>query len=256
MIITNLIRIIIFLSGHFKVLGSWLTAYAHCSFLLVAPTSAFYYCDLASAEAITTVAGDIRSQHGNPTVLINNAGTVNRTPLLHTSDEALNRIFATNTLAPYRLLQAFLPAMIAADHGIVVTMASVAGYFTPPGIVDYSMSKAAVAALHDGLSSELIARYGAPHVRTVCVVPNFVRTKLADGLVYDSPFVSPMLEPDQVAKAVVAQVLSGRSGWVIMPKSAAWFGMLVKAWPWWMQRLLALSPAITELTRGVEKKVG
>jgi short-subunit dehydrogenase len=218
----------------------------------VAPTTSFYPCDLASAEGIAAVTAQIQAEHGHPTVLINNAGTINRTPILQTRDTQLTRIFATNILAPYRLLQAFLPSMVAANHGIVVTLTSVAGYVTPPGMVDYSMSKAAVVALHEGLSSELVSRYNAPRVRTICVVPNFVRTNLAKDFVYDSPFVSPMLEAEAVAKSIVGQLLTGRSGYVIIPKSAGWFGMLIRAWPWWMQRLLSISPSITEVTRRAE----
>lgn len=196
---------------------------------------------------------EIKAKHGNPTVLINNAGTINRATILETKDAQLTRLLATNVLAPYRLIQAVLPSMVAANHGIVVTVTSVAGYITPPGMVDYSMTKAAAVALHEGLSSELVVRYNAPGVRTICVVPNFVRTHLARDFVYDSPFISPMLEPEAVAKAVVSQVVSGRSGYVVMPKSAGWFGLLIRAWPWWMQRLLSVSPSIAEVTRRAEE---
>lgn len=218
----------------------------------MAPTASFYQCDLASGEAIAAVTAEIQAAHGHPTVLINNAGTINRAPILQTGDTQLTRIFATNVLAPYRLLQAFLPSMMATNHGIVVTVTSVAWYVTPPGMVDYSMFKAAAVAMHEGLSSELVARYNAPRVRTICVVPNFVRTNMAKDFVYDSPFVSPMLEAEAVAKGIVAQLLTGRSGYVVTPKSAGWFGMLIRAWPWWMQRMLSISPSITEVTRRAE----
>jgi all-trans-retinol dehydrogenase (NAD+) len=221
---------------------------------LVAPTTSFYQCDLTSADAIAAVMAKIQAQHGHPTVLINNAGTINKASIIQTSDAELTRLLGTNLLAPYRLLQAVLPSMVASNHGIVVTVASVAGYMTAPGMVDYSMSKAAAVALHEGLSSELVSRYNAPSVRTICVVPNFVRTHLARDFVYESPFVSPMLEPEAVSEGIVAQILAGRSGWVIMPKSAGWMYMvLIRIWPWWMQRLLSISPSITEVTRQAER---
>jgi all-trans-retinol dehydrogenase (NAD+) len=138
--------------------------------------------------------------------------------------------------------------MVRANHGMIVTIASVAAYVTPAGMVDYSSSKSAAIALHEGISTELTTRYHAPKVRTVCVVPNFVRTTLAQGFHYNSPFVSPMLEPETVAEAVVAKVLSGRGGWVVLPKSAGWFGMMVRCWPWWMQRMLA--GAIADVASG------
>jgi all-trans-retinol dehydrogenase (NAD+) len=216
--------------------------------VLVAPNAHFLRVDLTSGKTITDVAQRIRVEHGEPTILINNAGIINKSPILSTPDENLVKLFTTNTLAYYRVVREFVPAMVSNNHGMIVTMASVASYVTPAGMTDYSSSKSAAIALHEGITSELTACYNAPMVRTLCVVPNFVRTRLAQGLVYNSPFVSPMLEPETVAEAVIAKVLTGRGGWVVLPKSAEWFGMVVRCWPWWMQRLLA--GAIADVAKG------
>ncbi|KAJ0267388.1 hypothetical protein COL922a_014948, partial [Colletotrichum nupharicola] len=59
--------------------------------------------------------------------------------------------------------------MIKRNHGMVVTVASQAGYTVTPNMVDYSATKAAAIAFHEGLGAELVTRYNAPRVRTVLI---------------------------------------------------------------------------------------
>ena len=126
--------------------------------------------------------------------------------------------------------------MVAANHGMVVMMASLAAYLTPPSMTSYCGTKAAAVALHEGLTAELRERYGAPGVRTVLVVPNFTRTKMLDGLANNDRFLNPTLEAATVADAAFLKIVSGDSGVVGLPRTVSWFGMTVRSWPWWMQR--------------------
>jgi short-subunit dehydrogenase len=41
--------------------------------------------------------------------------------------------------------------MIAKNHGMVITVASLAAYVTAPNLVDYTASKAAALVFHEGL---------------------------------------------------------------------------------------------------------
>ena len=86
-------------------------------------------------------------------MLIHNAGITNHHTILTTPDHLLERIFALNTLAHYRLTKEFLPHMIGPNHGTIVTIASIAGFVTAPGMVDYCGTKAAAIAFHEGLTA-------------------------------------------------------------------------------------------------------
>ena len=194
--------------------------------------------DLTSASAIATTASTIRSTYGNPTILILNAGIVNRRSLLSLPDALLTRIFAINTLSHYRLAREFLPAIAAANHGAVVTVASLAGFVTAPGLIDYASTKAAAVAFHEGVAAELKYRYAAPRVRTVCVCPNFTRTKLIADFKGDGNWMNPVFEVETVAEAVFERVMSGQSGFLVLPRTAEWSVLTVRSWPWWLQRLL------------------
>lgn len=119
---------------------------------LVAPPNVHYFpCDLANPDAIKTVTANINKHIGAPTILINNAGFVRGKSILDCTDEDLRLTFQINTISHYQLAQAFLPAMIKNNHGMIVTVASLASYVTVPRLVDYCASKAAALTFHEGL---------------------------------------------------------------------------------------------------------
>ena len=207
--------------------------------------------DLSDPEDVKSVCNDVKSQHGNPTIVFNNAGIANHHTILDLSDARIERLVAVNQLAHYRIAREFLPAIAAANHGMFVTVASLAGFVVPAGLVDYCGSKAAAVAFHEGLASELVHRYNAPTVRTICVCPNFARTKLAEGFVNKSNFVSPTLDAESVAEAVFEKVVSGDSGFVVLPKIHYWVATTVRAWPYWMQ--MGIAKGLAEVMRPYNK---
>ncbi|OQD91060.1 hypothetical protein PENANT_c001G11328 [Penicillium antarcticum] len=169
----------------------------------------FYECDITNPETIATTATSIRNTLGRPTILINNAGICTAKTILSTSPAQTHRMFAVNTFSHYHLAQEFLPDMISHNHGMVVTIASQAGYTVTPNMVDYSASKAAAIAFHEGLAAELLTRYAAPRVRTVLVTQGFTRTGLIKDLTPEDTWFNPLLCPESVAEGVVGQEASG-----------------------------------------------
>lgn len=122
--------------------------------------------DLASAPSIGKVCAQIRADHGAPTVLINNAGIASSKDILASTPESLQRTFAVNNIAQFLLVKEFLPSMIAANHGHIVTVASGNSFLPHAGNVDYACSKAGELAFHEGLTVDLRERYKAKGVRT------------------------------------------------------------------------------------------
>ena len=124
--------------------------------------------------------------------------------------------------------------MIRNNHGMVVTVASIAAWVTVPNMVDYAASKAAAHAFHEGLTAELKTRYNAPKVRTVLVNQGYTTTPLFKGFYNNSPFLMPSLHPETVAEAIVKQILKGESNQLILPAFANTLSM-VAALPHWYQ---------------------
>lgn len=200
-----------------------------------APSNVHYWkCDITSPREIAAVAQDIRSKVGYPTVLINNAGVVRGRSILDSSEKDIRFTFDVNSLAHYWIIKEFLPSLVENNHGMVVTVASVAAWCTVPNMVDYAASKHAALAFHEGLAAELATRYRARKVRTVVVNQGYTRTPLFEGYSNGAPFLMPELEPETVAEAIVRQVLSGKSGQIIRPAFANSLTVLA-AMPHWYQ---------------------
>lgn len=220
-------------------------------------------------KEIKAVAQKIRAQVGYPTVLINNAGVARGKAILEAKEKDVRFTFDVNSLAHYWLVQEFLPAMVENNHGMIVTVASIASWVTGecsqspllspspfppsfhpahmlckratlkpaklvPNMTDYASSKAAALAFHQGLTAELATRYNAPKVRTVSVHQGYTKTALFQGYNNTKDFFLPTLEPETVAEAIVRQVLSGRSGQIICPPMATAIPILAFM-PHWIQ---------------------
>jgi short-subunit dehydrogenase len=176
------------------------------------PSVRYFHCDLSSPSSISSAASSVRSTLGNPTVLINNAGVARGKTILESTEKDINLTFKVNAFSHYYLAQQFLPHMIANNHGMIVTVASLAGYLTAPSMVDYAASKSAAIAFHEGLASELATTYKAPKVRTVLMCQGYTRTALFEG------FDSAALFPETVADEIVKAVLSGKSQHLTLPE--------------------------------------
>jgi short-subunit dehydrogenase len=96
---------------------------------------------------------------------VNNAGIGNGDTIIAVKPERLHRLFNVNLVAPFLLVQQFLPEMIAANHGHIVNIASLASFSTQASNVDYAASKAGVLAFHEGIQQELKHTYKARAVR-------------------------------------------------------------------------------------------
>lgn len=119
--------------------------------------------------------------------------------------------------------------MVSKNHGLICTVASLAGFVTAPSMVDYAASKASAIAFHEGLASELVTHYKAPKVRTVLMCQGYTRTALFEG--FDSKF----LYPETVAEEIVKAVLGGKSKHMTLPETAWLIAPRLRSLPLWMQ---------------------
>ncbi|RCI14583.1 hypothetical protein L249_6811 [Ophiocordyceps polyrhachis-furcata BCC 54312] len=178
-----------------------------------------FHCDIRSPERVQAVAATVKAKIGHPTVIINNAGVFRGKSIATAEPGDIRLTFDVNTLAPYWVTKAFLSDMIDRNHGMIVTVSSIAAWLTLPKMVDYAASKAASMAFSEGLAAELSTLYKAPKIRVVSVHPGHTRTPLFEGFQQGADFMAPSLEPESISEAVVTQVLSGRSANVVLPET-------------------------------------
>ena len=112
--------------------------------------------DLNDKHSIEKGFGAALQEAGHFDVLINNAGAGVFGPLESFSDEELIAQFETLLLGPLRLIRLALPEMRARHSGLIVNVSSLAGEFPLPFMAAYSMFKAALSTMSEGLAFELL----------------------------------------------------------------------------------------------------
>jgi NADP-dependent 3-hydroxy acid dehydrogenase YdfG len=160
-------------------------------------------CDLSDLAAIERASRRITELAGGPpAIIVNNAGAFTVAPVHETSVDVFRRTLETNLTAPFALVRAFLPGMLARGQGHLVTLGSIADRAVFPGNAAYAASKHGVRALHEVLRAEL----RGSGVRASLVSPGPVDTELWDEIDPDNqPGFTPraqMLTPADVAEAV------------------------------------------------------
>jgi NAD(P)-dependent dehydrogenase (short-subunit alcohol dehydrogenase family) len=105
--------------------------------------------------------------------LVNAAGIIAAADVTTTSDAAWDDMMAVNVRAPFRILREAVPAL-AARHGAVVNLSSVAGTRVFPNLLAYSVSKGAVDQLTRATAIDLAGR----GIRVNAVNPGVVVTNL------------------------------------------------------------------------------
>ncbi|KAI9038615.1 NAD(P)-binding protein [Aspergillus affinis] len=197
----------------------------------------FYNVDITNVEDLQATAKRIRSEHGDPTVLINNAGTGSGRPILEIPTAQAQKVFNVNIVSHFLLIQEFLPSMVSRNHGHVVTMASTASFLTQGANVDYSCTKAAALSFHEGLGQELRFVYKAPSVRTTIVHPSWVRTAMIQRFLDKGLVNNAAIDPEDVAGAVVNQILSGYGAQIVLPPSLGWLSLFRGLPSWWQEKM-------------------
>ena len=99
-------------------------------------------------------------------------------PLAELSDEAFDKIMATNVRSNLWLCNRVLPGMAERGGGAVVIISSIAGIIASPMIGAYGMSKAADFAL----ARTLAAEWPGKNIRVNCVAPGLIKTDFARAL--------------------------------------------------------------------------
>ncbi|NFV48299.1 2-dehydro-3-deoxy-D-gluconate 5-dehydrogenase KduD [Clostridium botulinum] len=132
----------------------------------------FIQVDLTKRENIDKVVDGCMKAYGKIDVLINNAGTIIRTPLLEYKDEDWDKVMDININAVYHLSQAVAKIMDKQGYGKIINVASMlafqGGKFVPP----YTASKHAVAGLTKAFANEL----GSKNIQVNAIAPGYIET--------------------------------------------------------------------------------
>lgn len=162
--------------------------------------------DVTNGEAIR----DFATRTGGIDVLFNCAGWVHHGTVLDCDEAAFDASFDINVRSMYRMIRAFLPAMLERGGGSIVNMSSVAS--SVKGVPDrfaYGTTKAAVIGLTKSVARDFVDR----GIRCNAVCPGTV----------DTPSLHERMRAlgnyEEAYRAFVARQPMGRLG---RPEEIAW----------------------------------
>jgi short-subunit dehydrogenase len=158
--------------------------------------------DLSRDDEVTRLAERVRA--GRPlAVLVNNAGFGTSGRLADTAPGPQVAMLHLHVVAPMRLVQAALPAMLAERSGAVINVSSVAAFLFSPGTINYCATKAYLTVFSEGLAAEL----AGTGVRVQALCPGFTRTEFHQRMGMDAASLGRR-RPWLTAEYVVDQSLA------------------------------------------------
>ena len=125
--------------------------------------------DVTDGEAVKAIA----SEFPEVNVLYNCAGYVHAGTILECDEDAWSFSLNLNVTAMYRMIRAFLPAMLEAGGGSIINMSSIASSVKGiPNRFAYGATKAAVVGLTKSVAADFVTR----GIRCNAICPGTVET--------------------------------------------------------------------------------
>ncbi len=166
-------------------------------------------CDLTDAKAVAALGERVNQEYGRCDILVNNAGIgVLRKPLVELAVEDWDQMMHTNLRAPYLMIRALAPLMIAARSGHIINISSLAGKNALPEGAAYAASKWGLNGLTYSIAEEL----RQSNVRVSVIAPGSVNTKFGSPGSGKDP--KRMIQPEDVAGVVAMLVTQAPTSFV------------------------------------------
>ncbi|OXU28764.1 hypothetical protein TSAR_003283 [Trichomalopsis sarcophagae] len=181
-----------------------------------------YKCDVSNREEVLRVADKVKREVGTVSILVNNAGIMPCRPFLEHTAAEIQKMMDINVMAHFWILQAFLPDMLAKNHGHVVALSSIAGIVGLTNLVPYCASKFALnfftllkpaflgrepPGLMEALSEELRISSSVggtkSNIKFTTIYPYMVDTGLCKKPKIKFPSLMAVVPPQEAAAVIV-----------------------------------------------------
>jgi len=140
------------------------------------PSVAVAAADVADTDQLRTGIERLVDRLGPPTVLVNNAGTIDRTPAGEITAASWRHVLDTNLRSALTASTAVLPQLT--DGGSIVNVTSLSAHFGVRRAASYGASKSGLL----GLTRALALEWGPAGIRVNAVTPGYIATGFTQRL--------------------------------------------------------------------------
>lgn len=198
-----------------------------------------FVVDVSDRAAMERLAAEVRERFGPVSMLMNNAGVHGGADALSGPD-VWDRVIGVNLMGVLHGVQAFVPAMIAAEgQALVINTGSKQGITQPPGNTAYNVSKSGVKALTEGLAHSLREQVG-DRITAHLLIPGFTFTGMTGAA--DKP--AGAWSPEQVVDFMM-QRLAADDFYILCPDNDVTRTMDEKRMAWAMGDVIENRPALS-----------
>ena len=188
--------------------------------------------DFADPAAVAALGADLAGRERPVDILINNAGTIRRTPAAQHSDADWDLVLQVNLSAQFALARAVGARMVERGSGKIVFTASLLSFqggITVPG---YTAAKHGVAGLTKALANEW-----APHgVNVNAIAPGYIATDNTQALQDDAERSAAILSRIPAGRWGTADDLAGATVFLASDAAAYVHGTILPVDGGWLGR--------------------
>jgi 2-deoxy-D-gluconate 3-dehydrogenase len=131
-----------------------------------------YGCDQSDAKQIIDTVNTIIKHHGRIDVLVNNAGTIKRSPAHEFSDEDWNDVINVNLNGVFTFCREAGKQMLKQESGKIINIASLLSFSGGITVPAYAASKGGVAQLTKALANE----WANKNIQVNAIAPGYFET--------------------------------------------------------------------------------
>jgi len=202
----------------FKVIAGCGPSRDHAKWLAEQKADGFTFCasvgNVGDWQSTVDAFDKVKAEHGNPDVLVNNAGITRDGLFIKMSREQWDAVIETNLTSLFNVTKQVVEGMVSKGWGRIINISSVNGQKGQFGQTNYSTAKAGIHGFTMALAQELAAK----GVTVNTVSPGYIGTDMVRAIkpevlekIVGTIPVKRLGEPEEIG-SIVSWLASDDSG--------------------------------------------